>query len=102
MAEPFKPHRWQLAAAEDYDRLGGVFIGLDPGAGKSYALAQIARRCRRPLVVAPASAIPQTRRQFESYGVPTCDAREAEWERLRPGVRIDATTWQSSAVALPD
>lgn len=92
-AEPFQPHAWQLTAAEDYERLGGVFIGLDPGSGKSFALAQIARRCRRPLVVAPAAAIAQTRKQFESYGVATCGAAEPE-----PGaVAFASYTWLTRA-----
>lgn len=70
-----QPHTWQTDAVEAYHRLGGVFVGLDPGTGKSYAAAQIARRCVRPLVLAPAGAIPQTRAQFESYGVPTAEAK---------------------------
>lgn len=65
----FVPHAWQASAAADYQRLGGLFIGLDPGAGKSYALSRIAATCRRPLVVAPAAAVRQTMAQFESYGV---------------------------------
>ncbi len=72
----FAPHRWQLDATEAYERLGGVFIGLDPGAGKTYAFARIAGRCRRPLVLAPASAVAQTQAQFESYGVRTAAAKD--------------------------
>lgn len=72
------PHAWQLAAAEAYERFGGVFIGLDPGAGKTYALARIAARCRRPLVLAPAAAITQTRAAFEAYGVATVLAKDAD------------------------
>jgi len=69
------PHAWQLAAAEAYQHLGGVVVGLPPGAGKSYAAALIARECPRPLVIAPAAVIPQTRAMFEAYGVATADAR---------------------------
>jgi len=93
----FTPHAWQLQAAEDYHGpLGGVFIGLDPGAGKTYALAAIARRSRRPLVVAPASAIPQTRRQFESYGVACYHAKIGA--PLGPGyVAFASYTWLTRA-----
>lgn len=70
------PHPWQSAAAAAYDSLGGIFCGLEPGAGKSFAAALIARKCRRPLVCAPASAIPQTRKMFESYGVETYAAKD--------------------------
>lgn len=69
MAE-FRPHPWQVKAVGAYFEHGGVFVGLDPGVGKSYAAAMIAARCPRPLVLAPASVIPQTRAMFEAYGVP--------------------------------
>jgi hypothetical protein len=48
---------------------------MDAGCGKTWTAAAIARRCRRPLVVAPAGVIAQTRKMFESYGVPTWDAK---------------------------
>jgi hypothetical protein len=93
---PFQPHPWQLAAAEDFDRLGGVFIGLDPGAGKSYALSRIAARSRRPLVVAPATAVRQTMGQFQSYGV---DCYEAKHDHVAgPGRAAFASyTWLTGA-----
>lgn len=92
----WQPHAWQLRAAEDYERLGGLFIGLDPGAGKSYALSRIAARCRRPLVVAPASAVRQTMAQFESYGVRCALAKDLvrEWDG---GVVFASYTWLTRA-----
>lgn len=90
----FTPHAWQTQAAEDYERLGGVFIGLDPGVGKTYAAALITRRCRRPLVVAPASAIPQTRAQFESYGISTKMAKDLWHHREGADTAVFASyTW---------
>lgn len=70
----WKPHAWQLAAADAYhSRLGGVFIGLDPGAGKTYAFARIAERCARPLVLVPSQGVMrQTMAQFRSYGLTGC------------------------------
>lgn len=67
----FTPHAWQLKAADLYhSALGGVFIGLDPGAGKTYAFARIAARCRRSLVLVPSQGVMrQTMAQFRSYGV---------------------------------
>jgi hypothetical protein len=95
----FTPHPWQLASAEDYERLGGVFIGLDPGAGKSYALSRIAARCRRPLVVAPATAVPQTMRQFESYGVEAFEAKtwNGDWCGDLAAVAFASYTWLTGA-----
>lgn len=88
----FIPHEWQTAAIAAYDRFGGVFIGADTGTGKTYAAAEIARRCRRPLVVAPASAIPQTMAQFREYGLRT--ARAVDVESIDPGVVVFASyTW---------
>jgi hypothetical protein len=73
------PHAWQLQAEADYHSpLGGVFIGLDPGAGKTYAFARAAARCRRPLVVAPAAAIAQTMADFRSYGLAVYRAADAD------------------------
>lgn len=92
----FQPHEWQLRAAEDYERLGGLFIGLDPGSGKSFALAQIARKCRRPLVVAPAAAVRQTMAQFRSYGVPCYEAKQ-DRAGLRGGVAFASYTWLTRA-----
>jgi hypothetical protein len=93
---PFQPHPWQTTAAADYDRLGGVFIGLDPGAGKSYALSRIAARCRRPLVVAPAAAVRQTMGQFRSYGVVAFEAKAAR-SGLLDGVAFASYTWLTGA-----
>jgi hypothetical protein len=70
------PHEWQTAAAEAYSRLGGVVVDREPGSGKTYAAALIARRCARPMVVAPASVIPQTMKMFRSYGVPCMLAKD--------------------------
>ena len=92
-AATFTPHEWQLRAPEDYERLGGVFIGLDPGAGKSYALSRIARRCRRPLVVAPAAAVKQTMAQFESYGVPCYEAKDPRGAPVPGAVAFASYTW---------
>ena len=94
-----KPHRWQVSAVEAYDRLGGVFVGLDPGAGKTYAAASIARRSRgRPLALAPAAAIPQTRKMYESYGVPTFLAKDHPDGPPTPGaVGFASYTWLTGA-----
>lgn len=73
------PHQWQSEAAEVYQRLGGVFCGMEPGAGKSWACALIAAQCVRPLVVAPASVLPQTRAMFDSYGVSGVEFRSYTW-----------------------
>ena len=89
----FTPHEWQVRAAMDYHTLGGVFVGLDPGVGKTYAAALIARGCRRPLVVAPASAIPQTRKQFQSYGLATYPA--SQWREERAGDAHEAVVFAS-------
>ena len=59
------PHAWQSACADAYARCGGVVVDREPGAGKTYAAALIAKQCARPLVVAPASVIPQTRAMFD-------------------------------------
>lgn len=69
MAEPFQPHAWQVQATADYFRLGGAVVWMDAGCGKTYTFAEIARRCPRPLVVAPAGVIAQTMKMFRSYGV---------------------------------
>lgn len=88
----FTPHEWQTAAVAAYERCGGVFVGADTGTGKTWAAAEIARRCRRPLVVAPASAIPQTMAQFRAYGLRT--ARAVDIESIDPGVVVFASyTW---------
>lgn len=97
VTHPPCPHEWQLAAAEAYRRLGGVVVDREPGSGKTYAAALIARGCSRPLIVAPAAVIPQTRAMFQSYGVPTADARDG----ADPGVAGVATfasyTWLTRA-----
>lgn len=93
----FTPHPWQLAAAEAYQRLGGVFIGLDPGAGKTYAFARIAATCRRPLVLAPAAAIAQTRKQFEAYGVTTYLAKDYDGTDDPPDAGFASYTWLTRA-----
>jgi hypothetical protein len=88
----FTPHEWHTAAVAAYARCGGVFVGADTGTGKTWAAAEIARRCRRPLVVAPASAIPQTRKQFESYGLETRMSKDPY--RAREGqVTFASYTW---------
>jgi hypothetical protein len=72
-------------------------VDREPGSGKSYAAALIAQRCERPLVVAPASVIPQTRKMFAAYGVPTADARDGA-DPGRPGVATFASyTWLTRA-----
>lgn len=94
----FTPHPWQTAATEAYFRLGGVFVGLDPGVGKTYAAAAIARRCARPLVVAPASAIPQTMAMFRSYGVPCVTAQSLTAEApIGAHVVFASYTWLTRA-----
>jgi hypothetical protein len=95
VASEFTPHRWQVTSVEDYFRLGGIFIGLDPGAGKSFAFAQIARQCRRPLVVAPAAAVKQTMAQFRSYGVECY--RAGDYPPPSGGVAFASYTWLTGA-----
>lgn len=95
------PHPWQTAAVDAYERLGGVFVGLDPGAGKTWTAAAIARRCRRPLVVAPAAAIPQTMLMFREYGV-RCELAKhgGYFTTPTPPVAFASYTWlQQSAQA---
>lgn len=75
----FTPHEWQTSAVAAYQRCGGVFVGADTGTGKTWAAAEIARGCRRPLVVAPASAIPQTMAQFASYGLTARRATDVDY-----------------------
>lgn len=73
----FTPHTWQTQAVAAYFDVGGVVCWMDAGCGKTYTAAEIARRCPRPLVVAPAGVIKQTMAMFERYGVTTLDARRA-------------------------
>lgn len=90
----FAPHPWQQAAIESYFDRGGLFCGLGPGAGKTYTAAMIAKRCAKPLVMAPAAVIPQTQRMFSEYGAPNVtfasytwlqQAKQAEFfQRFRP------------------
>lgn len=86
MSAPFRPHAWQLAAADAYhSRLGGVFIGLDPGAGKTYAFARIAARCARPLVLVPSQGVMrQTMAQFRSYGLHCSTVKDWGWPENFP------------------
>lgn len=88
----FTPHAWQTAAVDAYDACGGVFIGLDPGVGKTWTAAAIARRCARPLVVVPASALRQTMRMFESYGVATFPASQLAAD-VRVGVAVNTVVF---------
>lgn len=81
----FTPHKWQTAAVAAYFDHGGLFCGLDPGAGKTYVAAMIASRCVRPLVCAPASVIPQTMAMFRALGVTTVPA--ADLATFTPGRR---------------
>ncbi len=97
MTAPFQPHPWQTAATEAYFRLGGVFVGLDPGCGKTWAAAAIARRCARPLVVAPASAIPQTMAMFRSYGVACYEAKDPAGLGRPNAVAFASYTWLTRA-----
>jgi hypothetical protein len=91
-----RPHAWQTAATEAYFQYGGAVVWLDAGCGKSFVAAQIARRCPRPLVVAPAGVIRQTMAMFRSYGVDVYEAKEAR-SGLRPGVAFASYTWLQGA-----
>lgn len=94
----FTPHKWQTAAVAAYFDHGGLFCGLDPGAGKTYVCAIVAARCRRPLVCAPASVIPQTRKMFEALGVETYEAKAARSGlRAGQGVAFASYTWLQQA-----
>jgi len=91
------PHEWQLACADAFVRCGGVVVDREPGAGKTYAAALIARRCARPLVVAPASVIPQTMAMFRSYGV-GCYLAKDDPDMLASGtVAFASYTWLTRA-----
>lgn len=92
----FTPHAWQTSAVAAYERYGGVFVGLDPGVGKTYAAAQIAARCRRPLVVAPAAAVKQTMAQFRAYGV-GCRRANDPLAGAVGGVAFASYTWLTGA-----
>lgn len=88
MVTAFVPHQWQLDAAQAYADLGGVFIGLDPGVGKTYALALIAQRDPDGTVLctpAPRQAVAQLR----SYGVPAYEAARGPGE----GVAVVTYAW---------
>lgn len=88
MAEPFTPHQWQLDAVQAFDDLDGVFIGLDPGVGKTYALALIARRDPEgTLLLTPAPR--QAVAQFRSYGVPAYELARGPGE----GVAVATYAW---------
>ena len=98
MVAEFTPHAWQTNATEDYFRLGGVVCWMDAGCGKTYTAASIARRCPRPLVVAPAGVIKQTMAMFESYGVKCCPAKLWDPRLEREGaVHFASYTWLQKA-----
>ena len=65
----FQPHEWQLAARDAYKRLGGLFLGQPPGAGKTWVIAQCMAEEQRPLVICPRSAMTQTRKYLEKFGI---------------------------------
>lgn len=90
-AAPFTPHPWQLDAVQAYEDLGGVFVGLDPGVGKTYAAARIAERCARPLLMTPAPR--QAVAQFRSYGVPAYEAARGPGK----GVAVATYAWLTRA-----
>ena len=96
MTEPFTPHAWQTDAVRAYFELGGVFVGLDPGVGKTYAAARIAAACPRPLLLTPAPR--QAVAQFRSYGVPAYEVAHAG--RRHPqqeGVAVATYAWLTRA-----
>lgn len=90
------PHEWQLAAAEAFTRLGGVIVDREPGSGKTYAAALIARQCARPLVVAPAAVIPQTRAMFLQYGLESFEPAKTP-EPVGGAVAFASYTWLTRA-----
>lgn len=92
------PHPWQPQAVDAYFRVGGLVCWLDAGCGKTYTAAAIARRCRRPLVVAPAGVIAQTMAMFESYGVKCWPAKLWDPRLEREGaVHFASYTWLHQA-----
>ena len=93
----FTPHPWQTAAVAAYFDHGGVVVWMDAGCGKTFTAAEIARRCRRPLVCAPASVIPQTMAMFRSYGVECAEAKSnpgLNWDGV---VAFASYTWLQQA-----
>lgn len=92
MTSAFTPHQWQLDAAQAFEDLGGVFIGLDPGVGKTYALALIAQRdVAGTLLLTPAPR--QAVAQFRSYGVPAYELAKGPGE----GVAVATYAWLTRA-----
>lgn len=59
-----KLHEWQQASIAAYFDYGGAFIAMPVGAGKSTVAAEIARRCEKPCVLAPARGILQLEEMF--------------------------------------
>jgi len=77
------PHADKIEGALRTGRL--AIDGSDPGVGKTYVAAEVARRVGFPqtLVVCPKVSIPTWRRVLEGFGVPVLDV--VNYEKLRTG-----------------
>lgn len=84
------PWAWQQAATDAFDQLGGVWVAAPVGAGKSFVGRQCAQRAKRPLAVAPASLLKQTKRNVCENAVSynKLSRQDDYLERERPDVLI--------------
>jgi hypothetical protein len=91
----FTPHRWQTDAIAAYDALGGVFVGADPGTGKTYVAARIAAACARPLLLTPAPR--QAVAQLREYGVDAYLAADRKRHPQSGHVAVATYAWLTRA-----
>lgn len=63
------PHAWQTEAVEAFERIGGIFCGQSPGAGKTWVAVQCLARALRGVYVCPAALRKQTEAALLLYGV---------------------------------
>jgi hypothetical protein len=89
------PHVWQIAAVDAFERIGGVFCGQSPGAGKTWVAVQCLNRALRGVYVCPAALRKQTKAALLLYGVPAevvsynqISLDETLLDRLAPDVLV--------------
>jgi hypothetical protein len=63
------PHEWQKNAVDAFERIGGLFCGQSPGAGKTWVAVQCLSRALRGVYVCPAALRKQTEAALLLYGV---------------------------------
>jgi hypothetical protein len=91
----FTPHQWQSDAIAAYHELGGVFVGADPGTGKTYVAARIAAACARPLLLTPAPR--QAVVQLREYGVDAYLAADRKRHPQSGHVAVATYAWLTRA-----